>query len=84
MLISTQALVEVKVGVELGLRCHRFKLVAWFTTFSVCRVVVGGWVLKVRIRLSHLSTKMLLKLKLSLAIIPVSIYCSPDTKVLSQ
>ena len=39
MLISTQALVEVKVGVELSLRCNRFKLVAWFTTFSVDRSV---------------------------------------------
>ena len=61
MLISIQVVVEVDV--VLGNRCS---LVAWFTTFSVCRVVVGGgvggwlggWVLKLRIRLSQLSTKM--------------------------
>ena len=38
MLISIQVVVEVDV--VLGNRCS---LVAWFTTFLVCPVVVGGW-----------------------------------------
>ena len=52
MLISTGVVVEVDVG--LGNICT---LIAWLTPFLVCRPG-GGGALKVRKRLSQLSTKM--------------------------